>query len=158
MQRADVYLAHQSKMVNMESTVHVKHDSISLIWYNSNLKTGHQQCFANYPSAPFISKCIMTYGTLKVFVPSWNTQYTVSSLAPFHSQSGAHSHKHTHILVSSFFSPLKWPDANELWTQAPHIHGTVGKRRGQRKTERERERERGLIQCQWIYSGRQVEW
>ena len=50
----------------------------------------------------------------------------------------------THILVSSFFRPLKWPDANELWTEAPHIHGTVGKRRGQEE-ERQRERERERV-------------
>ena len=38
--------------------------------------------------------------------PSSSAQYTVGSLTPFQ--------QHTHILVSRFFSPLKWPYANEL--------------------------------------------
>lgn len=49
------------------------------------------------------------------------------------------AHAHQHMLVSCFFRPLKWTDANEPWTEAPHIRGSVGKRRSYKERERERE-------------------
>lgn len=64
------------------------------------------------------------------------------------------AHAHQHMLVSCFFRPLKWTDANEPWTEAPHIRGSVGKRRSYK------ERERGKVESMPInlHSGSLVEW